>query len=200
MADADIYATLPGKIYIGEYYIKGYITGSTKAEYLLDKRYCKIELTLTVEEQQWMKESKLAFMSSAEGLIGSGHGADYPYDYNYDYALSLTEQRIVCNSIGGSEFKLLIYGPAVNPSVVIADHTYAINGSLSAGETLLIDSVEKTITMISGTGSRENWFSKRNRANYIFEPIPNGINSVSWVGDYGFDLTVIEKRSEPRWT
>ena len=200
MADADIYAKIPGKIYVGDYYIKGYITSSTKADYLIDKRYCKIELTLTVEDQQWLREQTHTFVAGSDGSIGSGHGTDYPYDYKYDYALSLIGRKITCNSISGSEFKLIVYGPAVDPSVIIGGHTYAVKGSLLAGETLLIDSADKTITLTTATGGKVNWYSKRNRANYIFEPIPDGVNAVSWVGSFGFDLTVIEKRSEPRWT
>ncbi len=200
MAEVDIHANLPGKIYVGEYYMVGYITASTKAEYLIDKRYCRIDLTLTVESPQWMREHTYAFIADLDGSIGSEHGTDYPYDYQYDYALSLIGRKINCNSIGGSEFKLLVYGPAVDPSVIIGNHAYTVKGSLLAGETLLIDSVEKTITLTTATGSRANWYNRRDRANYIFEPIPDGVNTVSWNGDYGFDLTVIEKRSEPRWT
>jgi hypothetical protein len=127
-------------------------------------------------------------------------GAGYPYDYPYDYALPLFSGDIVCDSIGSSGFRLLIYGEAVNPSVIIGGHIYAINGTVGKGETLLIDSQKKTITLTTATGSNINWFDKRGRNNYIFEPIPTGVNGVRWSGDFGFDLTVIEKRSEPKWT
>lgn len=127
-------------------------------------------------------------------------GAGYPYDYPYDYAMSLVSGKIVCDSIGSSNFRLLIYGEAVNPSVVIGGHTYAINGTVGKGETLLIDSQKKTITLTTATGTKVNWFNKRNRSHYIFEPIPAGVNGVTWSGEFGFDLSVIEKRSEPKWT
>ena len=130
----------------------------------------------------------------------SEHGRDYPYDYAYDYAIAINGRNIVCDSVGKNEFRLLIYGQAVNPSVSIGGHQYAINGTIAAGETLLIDSITKTITLTTANGNKVNWYDKRNRSSYIFEHIPSGQNAVLWSGAFGFDLTVIEKRSEPKWT
>ena len=132
-------------------------------------------------------------------FIYSEHGADHPYDYPYDYAVSVNGRMIQCDSVGKNEFRLLIYGTAANPNITIGNHKYAINGTVGEGETLLIDSLTKTITLTTATGARLNWFDKRVRDSYIFEPIPAGNNPVLWSGNFGFDLTVIEKRSEPRW-
>lgn len=200
LAEADIEAKIPGKIFVGDYYTNGYITASTKSNYLITKRLCYIELTLTSDDPAWYLEQTQAFIPGEGSAIGIGGGTDYPYDYPYDYALSLKGQKIVCDSVGSNAFRLLIYGEAVNPSVVISGHIYAINGTIGKGETLLIDSMTKTITLTTAFGNKINWFDKRGREDYIFEPIPAGQNAVSWLGTFGFDLTVIEKRSEPRWT
>lgn len=136
----------------------------------------------------------------ATGFAYSEKSKGYPFDYSYDYAVAVNGRIINCDSVGNNEFRLLIYGQAVNPSISIGGHTYAINGEIDAGETLLIDSISKTITLTTKTGSNINWYDKRNRDSYIFEPIKPGNNSVLWSGAFGFDLTVIEKRSEPRWT
>ena len=200
LAEADIEAKIPGKVFVGDYYTNGYITASTKSNYLITKRLCYIELTLTSDDPAWYREQTHTFVQGEGSAIGIGGGTDYPYDYPYDYALALKGRKIVCDSVGSSAFRLLIYGEAVNPSVVIGNHIYAVNGSIGKGETLLIDSLTKKITLTTATGSKVNWFDKRGREDYIFEPIPAGQNTVSWLGTFGFDLTVIEKRSEPRWT
>lgn len=200
LAEADIVAKLPGKIFVGEYYTNGYITASAKGNYLVTKRLCNITLTLTSDDPSWYREQKHVFMPGTGNATAIGGGTDYPYDFPYDYALSLNGRRIVCDSVGSSAFKLLIYGEVSNPTVVIGGHAYAINGTIGAGETLLIDSLAKTITLTTSAGNNVNWFDKRARENYIFEPIPAGQNTVSWLGTFGFDLTVIEKRSEPKWT
>lgn len=199
IAEADIDAMLPGKIYIGDYYTNGYITSSTKSEYLRSKRLGKIELQLTSDDPAWYREETHVFISGDGDSIGIGGGTDHPYDYPYDFALSLKGRSIAGGAVGNSAFRLLIYGEATNPSVVIGGHVYAINGSIGRGETLLIDSLAKTITLTTAKGNKINWFDKRGREDYIFEPIPAGQNTVSWLGTFGFDLTVIEKRSEPKW-
>lgn len=201
MADVDIEALKPGRIYIGDYYTTGYITSSKKSDFLISKRLCKFELTLTSDDPAWYKEQRYVFFPTEDNHINVGeNGSDYPYDYPYDYAAAVQGQQIVCDSVGSNAFRLLIYGEAHNPSITIGDHEYAINGTVGVGETLLIDGLTKTITLTTATGSTVNWFDKRGRDSYIFEPIPAGMSLVSWAGTFGFDLTVIEKRSEPRWT
>ena len=200
LAESDIEAKIPGKIFVGDYYTSGYITASTKSNYLINKRLCHIELTLTSDDPAWYREQTHRFLPDSGTSIGIGGGTDHPYDYPYDYAISLKGKKIVCDTAGSNNFRLLIYGKATNPSIVINNHTYVVNGTIYMGETLLIDSMTKTITLTTATGSQINWFDKRGREEYIFEPIPAGQSTISWIGTFGFDLTVIEKRSEPRWT
>ena len=201
LAEADIEAVLPGKIYIGEYYTTGFITASAKSKYLLTKRYSEIDLSFTSSDPAWYREQTHVFnKSNGDGESGKmGSGTDYPYNYPFDYAVSTKMRQIVCNTIKANKFKIRIYGEATNPSITIAGHTYSVEGMIKAGESLLIDSVNKTITLTTATGAKINWFDKRNRESYIFEPIPAGINTVSYNGTFGFDLTVVEERSEPKW-
>ena len=199
LAEADIEARIPGKIFVGDYYTNGYVTASAKTDYLINKRLCNITLTLTSDDPAWYREQTYAFTSDSGDVTSIGGGTDYPYDYPYDFALSMNGRKIVCDTTGKNAFKLKIYGEATNPAVVIDGHIYAINGTVGKGESLLIDGVNKTVTLTTSTGAKINWFDKRGRESYIFEPIPAGQSVVSWLGTFGFDLTVIEKRSEPRW-
>lgn len=199
LAETDIEAMIPGKIFIGDYYTNGYITSSAKSEYLINNLYCRNELTLTSDDPMWYREQTYAFNSKTTDLIGSGKEADYPYDYSYDYAISQNGRKIVCDSVRSSAFRLCIYGEATNPTITIGGHVYAINGSIGAGESLLIDSLSKKIILTTAKGGKINWFDKRSRDSYVFEPIPAGQNTVYYNGSFGFDLTVIEKRSEPKW-
>ena len=200
LAESDIEANSPGRVYIGDQYTVGYITGSVKSEYLRTKRLCYLELTLTSDDPAWYLEKTYRFVKGGGNETGIGGGTDYPYDYTYDYALLLNGRKIVCDNIRSSAFRLRIYGITTDPSVVIGGHTYAVNGSIGAGESLLIDSLTKTITLTTAYGNKVNWFDRRGREEYIFEPVPAGQNIVRWNGDFYFDLTVIEKRSEPKWT
>lgn len=61
LTEADIEAVIPGKVIVGDYYTFGYITASKKSDYLTNKRYCKIELTLTSDDPSWYKEETYLF-------------------------------------------------------------------------------------------------------------------------------------------
>ena len=198
IAEKDIVAKIPGKIWFGAFYTLGYITSSAISKYLVNIRFCKIDLTLTSDDPVWYLEHFHRFMPTPSTDVGEGF--DYPFGYPYEYSTkSKTTQNIECNSIIGNEFRITVYGSVSNPSIKIGGHEYSIDGTIGTGETLLIDSLSKKITLTSQTGQKLNWFDRRNCDNYIFEPIPSGINNVSWDGSFGFDLTVIEKWSDPLW-
>ena len=197
LCEIDIEAKQPGKIYIGDCYTTGYITASSKSEYLLTKQYCKIELTLTSDDPTWYQDQTHIF--NPKQASEAATGIDFPFDYDYDFRGTTAGKRIMLDAVRGSAFRLKIYGYAENPLVNIGDHVYSIDGIVGANETLLIDSLSKKITLTTASGSVVNWFDKRNRESYIFEPIPPGQIDVTWGGSFAFNLTIIEKRSEPRW-
>ena len=199
LSERDIVALKPGKIYIGDYYLNGYVTASKKKDYNLKKKLCMLDLTFTSEDLSWYCDKKHVFIPENNESGNIGGNTDYPFDYPYDYALPLKGRNIICDTIGENAFRLIIYGEAVNPSIIIGGHTYAINGAIGKDETLEIDSLTRTITLTSH-GQKINWLDRRNRSQYIFQPIPSGQHNVSWIGTFGFDLIVIEKRSEPKWT
>ena len=198
IVEADIHAILPGKIYIGEFYTIGFITASKKSKYLFNKRYCNINLEFTSSDPAWFTERTYVFAKD-NGDSDIAYGVDYPFDYSFDYATTVKNRQIIGGDSGGSKFKLKIYGDATNPSINIGGHVYSVNGTIKKGESVLIDSINKTITLTMATGQKVNWFDKRNRESYIFEPIPPGNSSVNYSGTFGFDLTIIEERSEPKW-
>jgi hypothetical protein len=199
LAETDIEACKPGRLYIGDYYTQGYITASKKSNYLISKRLTNYQLTLTSDDPAWYRETTHVFLpNSMAGGVGAG-GYDYPFEYGYDYPLYAVVGKATCNTVRPSAFKMSIYGLAKDPVIMIGGNTYAINGTIEKGETLVIDSIAKTITLVTAAGNHINWFDKRGRTYYIFEPIPTGDNTVNWVGTFGFDLTIVEKRSEPKW-
>lgn len=200
IAEVDIEAMLPGKIIVGEYYTHGYITASVKSNYMIKKRYCKIVLTLTSEDPVWYREEKHSFFANnASPGDGSDIGKDYPWEYKWEY-VEPPSASVTCNSFRDNAFIMKIHGEITNPVVTVGAHLYSVNGTVKAGETLLINSLTKTITLTKATGEKENWFDMRDRSSYIFEPIPPGQHLVVRNGSFGVDLTVIEKRSEPKWT
>jgi phage-related protein len=75
-----------------------------------------------------------------------------------------------------------------------------VNCTVGANEYLTIDSSAKKVFLTAQDGTITNMFNNRNRDSYVFEKIPTGQNVVSWNGGFGFDIILLEERSEPKWT
>lgn len=200
VAEVDVAAMQPGKIYTGDYYTTGFITASKKTDYRKHGRYCRVDLTLTSSNPSWSKETVYVFGKASQEETTTQSGADFPFDYKYDYMSSNASRQVVCDTIRSNNFRLKIYGEAVNPSITINGNVYKVNGMVRADETLVVDSLNKTITLTTDTGEKVNWFNNRSRESYIFEPIAPGQADILYNGSFDFDLVIIEERSEPRWT
>lgn len=61
LAEADIDAIIPGKVFVGDYYTIGYIAVSKKKNYLVTERYCILELTLLSDDPAWYREQTYSF-------------------------------------------------------------------------------------------------------------------------------------------
>ena len=202
IAEKDILAMQHGRIVIGDYYLKCYITGSAKANYLVHKGYLEVSLTLTTDYPQWVKETKQSFYQK-EGSEESGifkRNFDYNFDYPFDYMSGTYNQTLSNTGLVGTEFEMVIYGACSNPTIYIGGHPYNVNVEIAANEYLTINSITKTIVLTEKTGNKVNCFKHRNKESYIFEKITSGDNAVTWDGDFGFDITLFEERSEPKWT
>ena len=74
-----------------------------------------------------------------------------------------------------------------------------VNIVLESGERLEIDSRTETITKVMAFGEKVNAFHNREKGKTFFVRIPPGRQNVSWTGKFGWDLTIYEERSEPKW-
>ena len=100
------------------------------------------------------------------------------------------------------EHALIIYGPCDSPEIIIGASHYKINVQVAATEYLTLTAIdkEKTIFLTNAYGIKTNVFNKREKSFDVFSPIPNGTFDVTWNGNFNFDLTVLDRRSEPPWT
>lgn len=204
-ADKDVLAQQHGRLTTNGYYMKCYIVGSKKANYLIRKGYMEASLSIVTDFPQWIKESTVSFradgrvVNDSSQVISGKRNLDYNYDYPFDYTSGMAGKTLNNTSFTGTNFRLIIFGAAVNPAVHVAGHTYQVNCTIQEGEYLTIDGLAKTITLTKSDGTTENHFNDRNRASYIFEKIPSGNNAVTWDNTFGFDVVLLEERSEPKW-
>lgn len=199
ITEKDVLAMQHGRIIIGDYYFKCFVTKSEKSSYLTSKRSMALDLTLTSDHPYWVKETTFVFRKLNDGGL-AGRMLDYSFDYPLDYTPTTGSWEINNTGFVGSNFRMIIYGACVDPAVYISGHKYQVNCTVAAGEYLTIDSIAKTVTLTAVDGSVMNKFNDRNRDSYIFEKIQAGTNRVLWEGDFGIDITLLEERSEPKWT
>ena len=196
VVEKDVLANKHGRIIIGDYFFKCFVTQSQKKDYLKSKRYMALTLTLTSDFPYWVKETTVCFGAGNKG--SGGKNLDFAFDYPFDF-YSETEEL---NNTGfvGSNFRMVIYGACTNPKVYVSGHLYQVDCDVGASEYLTIDSVSKKIYLTANDGTTTNVFNLRNKDSYIFEKIKPGINAVMIEGDFGVDITLLEERSEPKWT
>lgn len=195
--EKDVLAGKHGRIIIGDYYLRCYVTGSKKTDYLTSKRMLTVKLTVQSDFPQWIKETNVTFNSNA-GAVASF--LDYPYDYSFDFTNELAGGTINNTSFVPSHFKMYIYGFITNPTLYIAGHEYTVNTEVGTGEYLTIDSMNKTVVLTRYNGEQVNCFNARNKDSYIFEKIPTGTSVITSPGQISFDITLLEERGEPKWT
>lgn len=197
VAEKDVLAKKHGRIIIGDYYMKCYVTASKKAGYLQSKRQMTVTLTISTDFPYWIKETMSTFNY---GAGTQGDNLDYNNDFPYDYASNLIGKQLNNTSFVPVNFRMRIYGPCENPKVTIAGHDYEVLATLSDNEYLTIDSINKTIVLTHTDGSTTNCFNLRNKESYIFGKMPVGLSTVSNNGNFKFDVTLLEERGEPKWT
>ena len=198
VVEKDVLAMQHGRIIIGDYYFRCYVTASKKKDYMTSKRFMKVDLTLTSDFPYWVKETTFVFRKLGEGG-GGGKNLDFAHDHPYDYFSGMGTKTLVNTDFGSTNFRLIIYGACKDPAVYVEGHLYQVGCEVGVGEYLTIDSVSKKITLTAVDGTVTNVFNLRNRDSYIFEKIPPGKTVVTWEGDFGVDITLLEERSEPKW-
>ena len=197
--EADVLAGKKGRIYVGRWYLNCWITSISNSSYLLHRDFTKADLTVVTDEPFWIKEEMSSY--SIVNTSDTG-GIDFPFGFLFDLQSSNVGQNTVINShIFPAAFKLTAYGPCSNPVMVkIGGHTYQVNVSLNLGENLVIDSMNKTITKVLQDRAETSAMRYRYKKESVFEEIQPGQNELIWSGDFGFDILMYHKRSEPDWS
>lgn len=198
--ERDVLANKYGKLYINGYYCECFITASKKSAYSKQKNCMAIELTITTDRPYWVKQAHTDYPADPSWYPVTDTGLDYPHDFLIDYGPS-TRRWVTTENTGAfnSDFRLEIEGLVENPRITINDHDYSVDGMVYHGETLIIDSINKTVLVYDAVGGVRNYFNNRNRDSYIFQPIPSGNLTIRWSNDFDFTLYLMEERSEPKW-
>ena len=196
--ELDVRNKTPGRVIWGDYYIDCYILASSTAPDT-NGVWTDNDVTFYCPYPFWIKEESRTFMPQT--APGEQQFLDYAYDYQYDYFYGNPGIAIWQTDFPfASEFKMTVFGPSSDPRVLINGYPYQFFDTLEDTEYVVIESRNNTITKFLASGAQVNIFDLRNKVDSIFKPIPAGTLTFNWSGAFGFDLTLYEERSEPRWT
>ena len=205
--DGDIFRGLPGKLQFGEAYISCFIRSSETVP--SEGRHRTLnDIVFYCPDPFWTVEQKISMapvdtnevLESDKQYTANGYG----YAPGYSYPKVAAARSFIVDHFAPCDFRMVIYGPAASVAVNINDHLYSVHHQISAGEYMVIDSREsqdddRHCYLVSAAGAVTNCFNDRDPDSLLLEPIPSGSITINYSQEYGIDLTLFKKRSEPAW-
>lgn len=193
--EQDVLERSPGRLYVGDTYLNCYITSSVKSDWYPEVPFVVNEFSV-VAESSWIKENSISYCA---GEVTDTNSKKYVYKYPYKYAVGVKDAVLKNIHYTDCNFKMIFYGPCLNPHVIIGEHRYQVYVLLEVGEYLTIDSKGKTVEKVMNDGTRVSCFHERQKKPSVFQKIPPGEHRLSSPGNFDFDIILYVERSEPEW-
>lgn len=196
--DADTGSNTPGTFYSDGWEQRGCVVKTELEDISLGK--CKLTLTVVLLDGAWHKLTQYVMRQAS----GDSRGTKiYPYTYPYYYSTEFGFRYLENPSPVASNFRFVIFGPAISPEIRIGGNDYSFACSVPSGGYLLVESFpEASVILVDSDGNRTDMFYCAERGTgegcgtYAFELLPPGISNVSWSDMFGFDLYVYEERGD----
>lgn len=203
LRNADVRNGTPGIIEAKGLQQRAYIVKSMPSE--ITRTHHRETLTVVLLDGYWGKWNEQEFWATE--IDPDTEYLDLPTDVPFDLMPPSAVDYLINNSDIPAPFKMIIYGPCVNPFITIGDNRYEITASVPDGARIEINSYDfpRTISLISEVGDHTNLFDEATRGSgegsgeYIFESIVPGRNDVLWNGGFGVSLAWFEQIEVPEW-
>lgn len=202
---ADIIAGQPGQLRVNDWKLNCYVVeAGYEYGYELSR---KAEFKVVSDDPAWIRTNTRVLSGDSGSSSEEDYGRDYTLESGvlgrgYNYGYSLTDVHTAEIILPGSQngYEIMFYGPMTNPVIYLNGHPVQVNVTITAGQRLRLVSngSEKTIKILSSTGVETDAFIYRSKTDSPFIDIGQ-YTEVSY-GDFRFDFTTIERRSEPTWT
>ncbi len=198
--DHDVRAHHAGRFEIDDYYTHAYAYAfQLECDDSLGLFEIEVSAKVLLPNPVWILESTKSFNPSDGGA--TMRGLNYPYNFPFNYVSGVTFRQIVNPLSWPCSVRIVIYGEAHNPYIYIGGNRYEVDVDVPDGGTLTIDGLDKSqIVLKDQYGNAENVFNKRidgasGSGTYVFEPIPPGVNAITWDGSFAFDVVLCGERS-----
>lgn len=200
-AELDAQRKQPGSLYVDGWFQRCYILAIEPSE--IKPTYIKEDLEIVLLDGYWGAWETVSFWSIANDP--DSEWLDLPTDAPFDLMQPRAVEIIKNDSHLPSPIKLTLFGPAVNPYVIIGSNRYALNLSIPDGARAEIDATvfPRTIKLVSQHGDETDEFAAGVRGSgvgggeYIFEDLQPGTSSVAWPGSFGFELSWLKQEGSP---
>lgn len=200
VTDADMIAGEPGRLYVDDQYLTCYLAVSGgEPNHPRNSNFMTRTLKVLAVEPYWCTPVTVTINPMTETQTNE-NGKKYDGRYAYRYGTALSGTTILNSHYAAAPAIIRFFGPVSNPAITIAGVTYGVNITLTATDRLEIDQIRHKIYKVSETGVKTNAFNQREKFYDIFAPIPTGSNQVIYSGDYMVQITMIQQRSELKWT
>lgn len=199
VTEIDILRMKPGSLYVGDWYLRCYISHGEMSDWEMDYGCIDCECTLLTDKPVWIHETTKRFRYGYDA-VRSESDLDFPYDFPFDVKKAPGSTYMENDHYAPCEYKMVIYGPCESPRVVVNGHPYQVFAEIGQNEYLTIDSRNRTIYRTRNDGMQVNEFNSRQKYPNpsIFEKVPAGTCSVAYTG-LTFEITLYQERSEPVW-
>ncbi len=199
ITEVDILTQSPGRLYWDGQYLICYMAVSSKLiEWDRGYHYAKKEMKILVVEPYWCTE--VSFRFNADSGTALEGGKKYNLRYPYRYGTGYSNKTLYNSHYAETPAIITMFGAVDDPQIIVAGHTYEVEGNLLASERIVIDQITRTVVKVDASGTRYNMFDARNKEYDIFKPIPKGSSFVQFVGEWNCEITLVQQRSEPLWT
>lgn len=201
--ETDVINQTEGKLYSSTgYYLPCMVVSSSKEMWNSGLPFMFQTFSIVSTNNAWIKEETKSFNKTVALEKGSAGELDYPHDYLFDYApqsIGISYWNI--GHITDCKFKMVIYGPVIEPQITINNHPYKLLATLNKDEFAIVDAKNNTVVKVNERGEEINIYDLRSKENSIFKHLPaNEVMTIVWNGSFGFDITAYIERSEPQWS
>lgn len=202
VGDRDVAAREPGRLYVGDWYMRCWIVGCQPTDYWMDDRFAELKLTLLAEQRGWVRETLRQYVPETGSEPSSG--VDFPLDFPLEFMRGRSTKSIYNAGASPQDLLLRVYGPASDPAVSVGGNVYGVNVDVAAGHRLEVDTMARTVRLFAPDGTWTDAYGYRvpgasGSGSYVFEQVPPGEASVSWGNDFSFDLVVYDVRMACPW-
>lgn len=206
VADRDVENGSPGTIEVGgEWSQRAYIVKCEPRG--IFGGFHAAALAVVLLDGSWRRRHVETFWKPAPA--SGGGWLDLPHDLPCDLAAPRPSAFVGGSPWRASPVRLVVYGPATNPTVTVCGNRYQVDVTVPSGGYLVVDGVPvgalKSVVLHDANGDVTDEFAKAHRGTgagggeYAFQPLPPGGGEVSWDGSFAFDLEWYEEEGEPPW-